>query len=183
MLQLFLNRPASWTLHGLRLTGLLAALSLLPACSPTYDWRDVRGTEAPYTVLLPAKPSRLARPVNLGGLRTSMTMTAAEVDGVTFAVGTAELPDAAQAQAALLVMQETLVKNIGGIIRHEKRALGANLSRIDLEAGPVAGVKGAVLHARLIARERRVYQAIVVGKEKSVRADAVDVFLTSFKID
>ena len=83
---------------------LMATLVALSACTPRFDWRSVRGTDAPYTILLPAKPSTHTRSVNLGGIQASMTMTAAEVDDVTFAVGSAELPDAAQAQAALLVL-------------------------------------------------------------------------------
>ena len=159
----------------------LACAVCLSACTPTYDWRDVRGETAPFSVLLPAKPSVLSRPVNLGGIQATMTMTAAEVGDVTFAVGTAELPDAAQAQAALLVMKDTLVKNVGGVIRHEKSTLGQTMSSIEFDAAAPGGAAARVLHARLVARERRVYQAIVTGREKSVRQEAVDTFLTSFK--
>ncbi len=163
------------------LVSALACAVCLSACTPTYDWRDVRGETAPFSVLLPAKPSVLSRPVNLGGIQATMTMTAAEVGDVTFAVGTAELPDAAQAQAALLVMKDTLVKNVGGVIRHEKSTLGQTMSSIEFDAAAPGGATARVLHARLMARERRVYQAIVTGREKSVRQEAVDTFLTSFK--
>lgn len=184
----------------------MASLIALSACTPRYDWRDVRGTDAPYTVLLPAKPSTHTRSVNLGGIQASMTMTAAEIGDVTFAVGTAELPDAAQAQAALLVMRETLVKNIGGVVRREKRSLGSQDSTIELDAGPAAPASpvgaagkptasgaGAVpavhsgrttaLHARFLARGRRVYQVIVMGADKSIPQDAIDTFLTSFRLE
>lgn len=153
----------------------------LSACTPAYDWREVRGENAPFTVLLPTKPSVLSRPVNLGGIQSTMTMTAAEVGDVTFAVGTAELPDAAQAQAALLIMKETLAKNIGGVIRHEKSTIGKNLSTIEFDAAGPSGGTARALHARLVARERRVYQAIVIGRDKAIRQEAVDTFLTSFK--
>ena len=176
---------------------LMATLVALSACTPRFDWRSVRGTDAPYTILLPAKPSTHTRSVNLGGIQASMTMTAAEVDDVTFAVGSAELPDAAQAQAALLVMKDTLVQNIGGVIRREKSMLGSQASTIELEAGPAApglpvgasdvqAVRNArmtALHARLLARGRRVYQVIVIGADKSIPQDAVDMFLTSFKLE
>ncbi len=156
---------------------LLSMVVLTAACTPTYDWRDVRGTAAPFTVLLPSKPSIHARPVNLGGIQADMTMTAAEVDDVTFAVGTAELPDAAQAQAALLVMKNTMVSNIGGVVSREKTQLGATLSTIELEAKG----KANDLHARFIARDRRVYQVIVIGRQKAIKSEAVEMFLTSFK--
>ncbi|MES2832023.1 MAG: hypothetical protein V4695_08525 [Pseudomonadota bacterium] len=166
-----------------RVASMLLAVSLLAACTPTYDWRDVRGTEASYTVLLPSKPSTHAREVNLGGIRTTMTMRAAAVENVTFAVGTAELADAAQAQAALQVMKNTMVGNINGVVRQEKSHREGALSTIDLIAGPAAGADGnaKALHARFVARERWVYQAVVVGREKSMRIEAVDTFLGSFK--
>ena len=197
----------AWRVASLR-AACVATLVALGACTPRYDWRDVRGTDAPYTVLLPAKPSIHTRSVNLGGIQASMTMTAAEVGDVTFAVGTAELPDADQAQAALLVMKDTLVKNIGGVVRHEKSTLGSQASTIELDAGPAApgqptgaagkiakpdAVTGGVppargrttmaLHARFLARGRRVYQVIVVGADKSVPQDAIDTFLTSFRLE
>ena len=184
-----MRQPSLQRLPGRILTALatgaavLACGMSLSACTPKYDWRDVRGESAPFTVLLPAKPSVLSRPVNLGGIQASMTMTAAEVGDVTFAVGTAELPDAAQAQAALLVMKDTLVKNIGGVIRHEKSTSGKNLSTIELDAAGSGGGTARALHARLVARDRRVYQAIVIGPDKAIRQEAVDTFLTSFKVE
>lgn len=156
-------------------------------CTPTYDWRDVHGKEAPYTVLLPAKPVSYTREVDLGGIRTMMTMTAAQVEGVTFAVATAELPSAAQAQAALPVMAKTMVGNIGGTLRQEKSQRDDSQTRIDLIAGPRANANGEAkanakaLHARFVARGQRVYQVIVVGPEKSLPIDAVETFLASFK--
>jgi hypothetical protein len=54
--------------------------------------------------MFPAKPASFTRTVDLDGMQVSMTMTAAEVDGATFAVGTAEAPDEAQARAALPAM-------------------------------------------------------------------------------
>lgn len=185
-----MQAPLNAPLRMAMMAMLMAALLPLTACTPRYDWRDVRGTSVPFSVLLPAKPSTHTRSVNLGGIQANMTMTAAEVGDVTFAVGTAELPDAAQAQAALLVMKDTLVKNIGGVVRHEKSTLGSQASTIELAAGPAAGAPAAArnaraseLHARFLARERRVYQVIVVGAAKSIPQDAIDTFLTSFKVE
>jgi hypothetical protein len=53
-----------------------------------------------------------------------MTMTAAEIDGVVFAVGSAQLADAAQAPAAIEAMQTAMVNNIGATVtaaRHGQR--------------------------------------------------------------
>jgi hypothetical protein len=158
---------------------------LLAACTPHYDWREVHGSNAPFTVLLPAKPATLARPVNLNGVQVSMTMTATEVGEVAFAVGSAELADAAAASAALEAMKTAMVNNIGGTIRQEKTSASSGGRTIDLEAGGAPSARNGtpLLVARFVMREQRVYQAIVLGPEKSIPREAIDTFFTSFKVD
>lgn len=165
----------------------LAAAILLSACSPKFDWRDYRGPAAPYTVLFPGKPAAQTRDVNLGDDKVSMHMAAAEIDGVTFAVGSAELPDAARAQAAISVMKTTMAKNLNATITSEKQestsVSGAQRSTINMEAKGSRNGEAMVLFGRFVAKDKRVYQAIVAGREKQVDKDAVDTFLTSFKAD
>lgn len=155
---------------------------LLCACSPKYDWREIRGEGAPYSIMLPAKPASYSRPVNIGGNKVTMTMTATEVDGITFAVGTAELPDAATAASAITSMKEALVKNIHGTVQREATPSGGANADISIDAsGKDPSGQARVLHARFLARDKRVYQVIVTGKEGAVPQEAVDTFLASFK--
>lgn len=163
--------------------------ALLAACSPKFDWREVQGGDAPYTVLMPAKPDTVTQEINLGGIRASMTMTGAEVDGATFAVGTAKLPDAQQALAVLPLMRSTMVNNISGTVREKKpdaqapKPAESGTTTMDVEAVGNAGGQPRVLHGRFVARDARVYQAIVVGPENTLPADAVETFLSSFKVN
>jgi hypothetical protein len=171
----------------------LAALLALSACTPKYDWREVHGTEtgAAYTALFPAKPTSYARPINLNGITTTMTMTAAEVDGTSFAIGTAALPDASQAQAALKAMKTALLKNIDGTIRHEKSSetlastTAQRMTSIEIEASGTRSKQAPalLLIAHLIAKDEKIIQVIVIGKEKSISRDAVESFFTSFKLN
>ncbi|MFC3109230.1 hypothetical protein ACFQAT_02075 [Undibacterium arcticum] len=178
---------------GRSVLAVSACTLLLLACSPKFDWREVHGKDAPFVVVLPAKPSSIARQINLNGTTVTMQMTAAEVDGVTFAIGTAELPDAAKAQAALPAMKKALVSNIKGTVKSESSAAAAQgapggkrqTSSLSIEA---EGVRGAtaeptLLIARFIAQDQRIYQLIVIGKPQAVSRDAVDTFLTSFKLN
>lgn len=165
-----------------------ASVFVLSACTPAYDWREVRGTDAPFSVLLPAKPATYSRPINLDGIQLVMTMTAAEANGVTFAVGSAQLPASAKPQAALQAMKTALVNNIGGAIKHEKAsAAGDGMPSIDIEATgkstTAGGTQPALLFARFAAREQRIYQAVVIGREKAVSREAVDIFFTSLKLN
>jgi len=48
----------------------------------------------------------------------------------------------------------------------------------------VAGVahgQPAVLMARLLARDKRIYQVLIVGGEKALTPDNIETFYTSFK--
>lgn len=170
---------------------LLAALAL-SACTPKYDWREVRGTgpNAPFVVMLPAKPATFSRPINLDGMSLTMTMTAAEVGQSTFAVGSAELADASQADRALLAMKTALVKNINGTITREKALATAQAApvttfkAIEIDAiGPAEnnGRPPLRLYARFVTQDKRIYQVIVLGRDKSIPQEALDTFFTSFK--
>ena len=123
----------SWNfgIAWIRKASLISAL-LLSACSPQYNWRQVQapvsgastgtGTEPEirYSALFPAKPASYTRPIHLNGQVVKMTMTVAEVDGTSFAIGTATLPDAGQAQATLLAMKTAMLRNINGKVTHEE---------------------------------------------------------------
>jgi hypothetical protein len=167
---------------------LLAACLALSACSPTYNWRDYASPDAGYRVTFPAKPSSATRSIDLDGLRVSMTMTAAEVDGATFAVGSAEAPDAAQARTALDAMKRALLRNIGatGMTVARERAASASAggdSRASLDVDATgSGPAPMRLVAHFEARGTRFYQVIVVGKDKRVPPEQIDQFLTSFTL-
>jgi hypothetical protein len=175
---------------------LLAAIALLlAACSPHYNWREIHGEGAPYVVALPARPASFTRNIDLNGTRVNMTMTAAEVDAATFAVGTAELPSAPQAQAALETMKEALVRNIGGTVREQKmltiaqagHAGGGHLAVLEItargRADPATGGRPRVLFARFLAKEQRVFQLVATGPEQELPRDLADTFFASFRLE
>lgn len=173
----------------IRLLSLLACILLFAACSPKYDWRVVRGNPVPFEVLLPAKPASMTRPVDLSTAKVEMTMTAAEVDGVTFAVGAAVLPDGAETAAALTAMKAGLVRNINGNVKRETgapvQAGKTGAAPLEVEALGTRAPNGAevLLLARFFAKDARVYQVLVLGPpQKVVRAEA-DTFFSSFKPD
>lgn len=167
-------------------TACITALFLLSACSPKYDWREVGAATAPYVIAFPSKPSSHTKKINLDGVELAMTMVAAEVDGISFAVATAELPDATQALVSLGAMKTAMLKNISGTIKQEKTLLipqaahtpGA-IAVTEIEAkGPQH-----LLYARFLAKENHAYQLIVLGPEKSITRDVVTTFFDSFKLN
>ncbi len=167
---------------------MLAAAALLlmsAACNPTWNWREVQGKDAPYSVLFPGKPSTMARPVNLNGLAVNMSMTASETNDVTFAVGSAVVPDPAQQQAALLAMQVAMVRNISGEIRRQQTVkLAGDIVATEIEAiGHGRNTNETVLMvARFAISGERVYQAVAVGPQKNLPQEAIDTFFSSLAL-
>jgi hypothetical protein len=161
----------------------------LGACSPTYNWREYSSPDARYRVMFPAKPATYTREVDLGSMKVNMTMTAAEVEGTIFAVGSGEAPDAQHAQAALAAMKTALVKNIGGTVTSEKAAAAAGANGAASTQAAALNIEATGIHhgapMRLIghfeSRDKRFYQVIVMGKAKSITPEQTEQFLTSFK--
>jgi hypothetical protein len=162
----------------------MIALLALGACSPDYNWRESSDNGAHFIVLLPGKPASATRSVDLDGPRVDMNMTAAEAGGATFAVGTAELPDAAAASRALDAMAAALLNNIGARAQAAPTLPGATdgyARTLELDAHGVAGGRPVRLVARLAARGKRVYQLLVLGEEKAITDENIETFFASFK--
>jgi len=161
--------------------------SLLAACSPKFDWRDYRSNDAPYAVLFPGKPATQTRGINLDGQDVKMTMTAAEVDGVTFAVGSTQVSDPTKAPLAALAMKTALVRNISGTVSVDKAtgtsSGGKAQTVIEVDAKGAQNGTPMRLIGRFIARDTRVYQVIVMGNDKHITDDAVETFISSFKLN
>ncbi|MED5598450.1 hypothetical protein [Janthinobacterium sp. P210006] len=170
---------------------VLAAACTLSACSPKFDWRDYRSPDAQFTALFPGKPAVLTREIDLDGKKVSLTMTASEADGSTFAIGSAVLDSAEQAQAALPAMQTALLKNINGTVRSEKSVSAASSSAagtqqrssLSIEAGGTQQGKPVLLVGRFVAQDKRIFQIVILGEESKLSRDTIDTFMDSVKLD
>jgi hypothetical protein len=168
------------------LMALLAA-SLLTACNPKYNWRDYNSPDAPYSVMFPDKPATHTRSIDLDGMTVNMTMTAVDIDGTMFAVGSAQAPDPAKAQAALAAMKTALMRNIGATATKEAAASTAvsgaqPQAALDVDAIAARNGKPLRLVGHFEARGTRFYQVIVLGNQKSMSQEQVDQFMSSFKL-
>lgn len=166
---------------------LVLALSLsLGACGNATNWRDYSSQEAPFRVMFPDKPSVHQRTIDLDGMKVAMTMTAVDLDGTMYAVGSAEAPDAARAQAALAAMKTALVRNIGATVTREASRVASSPSgqraSLDVEATGMQNGTPIKLVAHFEARDQRFYQVIVMGKGKAMPAEQVEQFISSFTL-
>ena len=80
---------------------LLMTAALLGACTPTFNWRDVRIADKGLVALLPCKADRATRALPLGVESVEVEMAGCEAGGATFAVAHAAAADVVQAEAWL----------------------------------------------------------------------------------
>ena len=173
------------------IASVLATATILAACSPKFDWREYRSPDAHFTALFPGKPAVLTREIDLDGKKVSLTMTASEVDGNTFAIGSAELGSAEQAQAALPAMKQALLNNIKGTVRSEKSATAASSnaagthqkSSVSIEATGTQNGQPALLVGRFVAQDKRIFQVVILGQESKLSRENIDTFMDSVKFE
>lgn len=89
-----------------------AALWALSACSPAFNWRDVRPDGTRLGLLLPCKPDKAQRTVPLGGKPAELRMLGCDAGGATFAVAVADLADASQLADVLVQWQNLTLVNM-----------------------------------------------------------------------
>lgn len=151
---------------------------MLAGCFPKFDWREVRGTDAPYTILMPGKPASLTQIVRLGEMDVPMQMSATDVDGISFAIGCVKITDANQAERMLAAMKQGMLNNIQATVTKETQKNGDNIEAI----GQLPNGERIKLIGRFVARSGWAYQVIMVGREKAMKPDVVDTFMTSLTL-
>ena len=111
-----------------------------------------------------------------------MNMTATEINGANFALGSAAVADPAKREQALQAMQTAMVRNINGTVRREQQVrLEGGVVATEIEAVGRIGKSDEpiVLAARFANSGQWVVQAIVVGPQKNVPREVIDIFLGS----
>jgi hypothetical protein len=164
---------------------------LLSACSPKFDWREVRMNDAPITLLMPGKPASHARDVDLNGIKVKMQMTAVDVNQISFAVAYAKLDQAdaslsleqknQQQQQALEAMKQGMLKNIQGTLLEKNTP---ELPKNTIAAlGKTQNGQAVKFVGRFATQGPWIIQAVMLGEEKSFDPEVVDMFFGSLKLN
>ena len=165
---------------------------LLAACSPEYDWREIRSVEHGWSAMLPGKPATLTRRIHLEALDVPMTMQGARIQETAFTVASVDLPDdtAPTRAAALAAMRAGMLRNIAAtaprITSMQVAVLdagGAPAGRLAAERVEASGVvqgRPSTLLAGFAADGRRAWQWVVVGP--AVDREQAQTFLEGFRV-
>jgi hypothetical protein len=84
----------------------------LAACSPTFNWRQVRVESAGLKAMLPCKPESGARRVPLGGRDVEVAGIGCDAGGATFAILQADVGDPARAADVLAQWNRATLANM-----------------------------------------------------------------------
>ncbi|HEY3047020.1 MAG TPA: hypothetical protein VGJ72_06105, partial [Polaromonas sp.] len=84
----------------------LSALLALAACSPAFNWREVRPENTRLRLLLPCKPDKAQKVVPFGGKPTTLSMLGCEAGGVTFAVAVVDLGNPGEVSNAASILAQ-----------------------------------------------------------------------------
>jgi hypothetical protein len=176
------HRRFAARVHPRRWLGLVAAS--LAACSPTLDWRDVRPAGSDLQLLMPCKPDRQERRLQLSGQPARLVLHVCSAGGQTWGLAFADVGDPAR---------------LGDVMQQLMAAAGANIAAVAIQSTPLE-VPGATPHrasqkvayrgllpdgkpvqmqVAVFAHGTHAFQATVLGGD--IPAEAVQTFMESIR--
>ena len=161
------------------------ALTVLAACNPTFNWRDVRFENARLALLLPCKPDEAQRTVPIAGQPTEMNLLSCDAGGVTFAVSMADVNDAGKTGAILAQWQAatlTNIKAVSGVARGALKVPGLASGAVLVKAtGQRANGQTVSSQAAYFAQDSQVFQAVMYADK--ILPDVADTFFSGLKFE
>ena len=158
-----------------------AMAMLLAACSPTFNWREVRAESVQLKAMLPCKPDKAARTVPMAGRQVELRVFGCEAGGATFAVLAGDVVDPLRAGEVLAQWRAATLANM-------RTAPAAAQDQAFLPAGAMALAQSLRVaaagqrtdgskvesQAAYFARGSHVVQAVVYADR--MPAEAADTF-------
>lgn len=175
---------------------LLAAGSapLLVACSPRFDWREVRVADSQIRLLMPAKPAARRGPFEWLGQTLDFELTAAQVGDCLFTVGHAQIPEPLRNTPAMQALSEAFVERnaqrFGAPVGPAEFTLRRQPNdprtlRLAVEYRFAAEIDGQTqrLVSRFLALGAHYYNISVMGPAGDLVPEVLEFFLDSVRAD
>ncbi len=176
----FDNPPAVKPHHSV----LLLAMSVLVACAPALDWRDVRLADSEVVALFPCKPDRHARTVSLAQQPVRLVLYACTAGGATWALAAAEVADPAQVGPALVELRGAAMQNLSATqaaakpLRVDGATPNVHSERIEIR-GRMPDGRVVTEQLALFAKGTQVYQATALSEK--LGGEAADIFFDGLR--
>ena len=148
-------------------------LSLLTACQPALNWREVRPVGSGAVALFPCKPDVAQRP--------GMGLAECEAGGLRFALSWADAPDPTQAGAALKAMSQALATKLGQPLPAAQPLQVPGTTPLREAGQHRLSSPSGITRLAVFAHGARVYQALMAAPQDD--AAAWDNFLAGLRVD
>jgi hypothetical protein len=150
----------------------LAIPFALIACSPTFNWREVRVNDSELLGMLPCKPDTGARVVPLGGKEVELRMTGCDAGGATYAIASADVKESAAVPAVLNQWRTATLGNMAATRVSESPMVVPATARLPaltmVEAvGKKRDGSAVTLQGIWFAKGTQVFHAAVYAEPKS----------------
>lgn len=156
---------------------LCAAVTLLAACSPALDWREVRPEGSTARAMFPCRPASQERSIALAGAQVEMRLFVCSAADTVHALGFADVADPARVGPAL----EEMARAARGNVRGGDAAAAQPASVPGMTPHPAASqwrVAGTLPDGREVEERAvffshgtRVYQATMIGRRLNLQAE------------
>lgn len=138
----------------------------LAACSPVFNWREVRALPAGLKAALPCKPDKGARDVSMAGRDVSLQVLGCDTGGATFALMFADIGDAGRTGEVLALWKAASLANLRSTAARETPFVpaGAPALRESVQvvaSGARADGSPVESQAAYFARGSHVFQAVI----------------------
>lgn len=161
------------------------SLFLLAACSPAFNWREVPNGDLAFIATFPDKPVSVTRELNLDSLTVNLTLQAAQVNGLYFAVGHIPLAGDLQGRSEQLsqMLAQALANNVGqsGATLEDVRWQGITARKFEAEGTLPKGEK-ALVKAYFFERSGHLIEVVLMGPRSAMDELAVKQWFTGFKL-
>lgn len=166
----------------------LLALAALAACSPAFNWRELRPEGTRLSLLLPCKPDKAQKMVPLSGQPTALSMLGCDAGGATFAVSFAELGSSEKASAVLSLWQDLALANMKAVPGSRQllplavagAAAGVPVVRLQAQ-GQRADGSAVSGQAAYFAQGPQLFQVVMYAPK--IDAEVAETFFSSLKFE
>ena len=165
---------------------LLASAAALAACSPTFNWREVRAEPTALKAVLPCKPDKGARTVPMAGRDVSLEVLGCDTGGATFAVLFADIGDTSRLGEVLALWKTATLLNLHSEAAREfafrpPGALDLPQALQVVASGKRADGSRVESHAAYFARGSHVFQAVIYSSK--LKPEVADAFFAGLRIE
>jgi hypothetical protein len=160
--------------------------AVLAACTPTFNWRELRPDGSQAQLMFPCRPASQVRGVVLAGGRVEMTMFACTAGDTVFALSFADVKEPARVAAALDELAVAVRSHVqpSSVPASQPAAVPGMTPMAQAVQWRLAGrlPDGREMQERaaLFSRGTQVYQATMLGAK--LDAQAQEVFFGALKV-